>query len=1429
MAIFSVDKFRAQDISARAKYFEQGEEFVTDRQLKSGEEDYFLKSHDVVLSEIAGTGSVALGLGIDPQPGDYELLFIGFNPRTGESFVSNVRRGQLDKDRKANCGFSTSFNADKSISLLYATAPKEIQALIEKAMMEAARRSIESAEQRGVIGTRSLQEVAPRDFGETIRNINSGESGKTMEDSPGRIISLNYLHFTNRAQEPHLHVHCEIPNLVLGDDGKWRTINGSELYARQKEMAAMYDGYLYNALKRDCPDIARLLAVDFDRSGLIAPCVSQELIQQYSSRREEIKDTMREEGLVGASAARSVAKRTRDEKELVDPEELRARWKEEIGDINREPGDLSPATLLMVEQLLFRGSSTFNQRDLDRVAAQLAICHGGPDDMPAITTQICRQLGVVELPGIEGKHRLYTTEAFRQMEVDLLRYARKAAEPAERFALTDTALADALARVEAEKGFALRAEQRAALIHAASGAQLSIIEGAAGTGKSQSLAALRAGYEAAGHRVLGLAPSGAAAAELEKSAGIESRTIHALLMRIENDNPEQREVLAATDVIVVDEAGMVDTRTLHKLLGYAERAGSKVILTGDSKQLESVGSASTLSMLSDAVGTAELIQIARQRDLDDRAISQSWFGGLAGDAAARMTERGLLRAEGEGTPTAIAMMLHDAAQAHGAGVDWREILLLADRNSQVRELNRRVREYRQQQGELDTELEQQLRVSNDRGYTRLLDVAPGDRLMLRRNAMIGETPVYNGDRATLIGIEQAQAGVDKEGEPIFDHRLTVRLDRTGEQLTFGLADYDRLDHAYAMTVHKSQGLTVDRAFYLASETADRRSAYVAFTRSREACPFYFDEASAEAFAENTRDFTAKLTALDADPVSKNRVLAEPAHPASVRVIEQAQPATKALLERSGERFAYAQEEPAPAKATPEIIVIPDTRDDATLARARGYAVTELIDLPADTRRSPGKPYAALPTDVQRIALTADDLPPIPEPKLEAHQDKEATYIKEESRPMAERHFPRDKASSERETQAMRRDVDLIEYAEHLGYAVDEPKSKTKYKAEQFNGGRAAVMTKGGDQIDVFVGNDGNWCWYSRKDGGQGKAGGDYRLGGDIFKLFQRDQGGSFAQAKDNVRDYAGGKLPSYTADPAEQRRLDAERAERAKAEAEKEARRIEAGTKKAEFAIKTMGRQDTYLGPVRGISSEVLAETSWRTNRHGSAVFPHIGLDLKFSGYEYRGHDLLDDEESPKKNRGFSANTEKGVYVANPLRPSAPRPTPTEIIITESGVDTLSLYQMASPEERQRAFFVGVTGQFSAKAINALAAFAEQHGIQRFGLAYDRDEGGDGMTRRLSEKLRAVMPDAQIEDVRERVGMQVGEDPNEALRRLQREQTAQPIAQGEQDRAAQPAAAPTAEARPAPVPAPSAETASSVPEQEQQQQDEHDRDLGMDI
>jgi conjugative relaxase-like TrwC/TraI family protein len=881
MSIFTIDKFNSEDIPSRAAYHESGEDIAP---TSSGAEDYYFKADgDTLLTAFAGSGSSELNLGATPKNGDYAALMSGTNPRTEQPFCSKTRRTQLKTDNRALAGYSTSFNVEKSLSLLYATLTRSQQIVFERALMEAASRAIHHLENRGIFAYRT------------------GAQGSTTH--PGKVIAATYLHFTNRNQEPHLHVHAEIPNLVLGKDGQWRTLDARELYRRQVEIAALFDASLACVLQRDLPDVANHLECAPGRSGLVVAGIDHSTIMRFSTRRQEIQSALLAMGASGADAARAAAKRTRQAKAAVEGQTLREEWKACLSGVSPSSGDLTPATLLAVEALVFKNNSVFKQHDLDRAVAILSMLHGGISALPEITSALCQQLGVIRLPGLINEEFCFTTETFRQFETDLLRFARKASMPTQRFSLPDGQIELALRQCEQEKGFALRDEQVRAMRHATDGRQIVIIQGAAGTGKSASLAALKIAYSAAGHRVFGLAPSGAAAAELQKSSGIDSQTIHALLMRLENDSARSPFGLTNLDVLVLDEAGMVDTRTLHKLMGYVEAAGAKVLLVGDSKQLEAVGSASTLHMLTQHLGAARLEQITRQRNAEDRAISQAWFSD-AGDAPAMMQRRGLLRTTSNEQPSPIELMLTDAIQARKAGTDWSGILLLADRNSHVNQLNQRVREIRMINGELDNTVEKVVQVSNDRGYSRQLALCPGDRIMLRKNAKLDQTPVFNGDRAIVISIEQRLSGAD--ATPQIETVIRARLDRSGTEICWCLSDYDKLDHAYSMTVHKSQGLTVEHAFYLVSETTNRRSAYVAFTRSKAACPFYLSPECEFVFANQTSLFKAKMTALDADSETKQRALHAFIGKDETAIRTQ-QPGTKELLEKAGIHFSYPNE------------------------------------------------------------------------------------------------------------------------------------------------------------------------------------------------------------------------------------------------------------------------------------------------------------------------------------------------------------------------------------------------------------------------------------------------------------------------------------------------------------------------------------------
>ncbi|MBE7373214.1 MobF family relaxase [Pseudomonas lopnurensis] len=1320
MAIFTIDKFAGGDIAARAAYFERGEGQVRDdaSEPRSGGEDYYhAPGAGTLVAEYAGSASAALGLGVTPQDGDYAALMSGTNPRMRERYVSERRQGELDRGTGL-AGYSTSFNADKTISLLYASLPREDQMIVERAMMEASRSVFDYAERQGYVGYRT------------------GAGGCDRHN--GRMVAATYLHFTNRNQEPHLHVHAEIPNACLGADGRWRPLDGGELFRRQTEFAALFDSYLARALQRDLPQVARHLEVDLERNGLRVAGISRETVLQFSTRRIEILQALAEMGASGADSARGAAKRTREGKKEKDSDELRAEWREQLANLQQElqRGDLTPQTRLFAEQLVFRNASVFGAPALDRAAAQLSILHGGEQAIPSIRVGLVQQLGVIELPPEEGRPREFTTEPYRQLEAELLSYAHAAQVSTERFAIPGERVSAAISRFEDEKGFRMREEQRAAVQHCASGSRFQILQGAAGTGKSASLTALRLAYESSGNRVIGLAPSGAAAAELENSAGIKSRTIHSLLMRLENDNEKFREKLRPTDVIVCDEAGLADLRTLHKLAGYCDAAGAKLILVGDGRQLEAVGSASSLDMLTQEVGCSELIEIARQKDPADRAISQAWFEGPAEqgglDALSMMVSRGLLKMPAEGIKDKpIDLMMRDALEARAAGTEWKSILLLADRNQSVRALNSKVREHRFSTGELDRAQQLRVPVETGRGDYADLDLAPGDRIMLRKNQKIDGEPAYNGDRATLTAIERVQIDIDENGEPVYDTRLTARLDRTGTEVSWLLSEYASLDHAYAMTVHKSQGLTVDRAFYLTSDSTDRRLAYVAFTRSRQACGFYIenDQDAINTLGRNTVAFRSKRCALDADKEFRALIRANAEaglHPD--KPIQAQQPSTKDLLEKTGERFQYPGQLQAEPKKAPEISVMPATQADHDLAAARGFAVSGLIDQPADTRLKPGKPYD-LPAGAERVALLAEPLPTQPV--------GQKTHDLTPLAPVRPRRLWT-KAEQQRETQAIRDGVDLCAHAERLGYVqVSGSGARVRMKNKALD--KADPM----HEITLKSNARGEPSWVATK---AGKGSG---VGGDVFHLHQHATGASFLETRDELRKIAFGR--DFESGIKYQGTPTAERAALAGQRREQEALQAEFRRAAAFKQYRQTTDQPNAFLASRGISEQALAETKWRTDRHGSAVFPHVREDGKFTGFERK-------QDGP----ALFSKSERGIYIANPSCVN-----PERIKVAEGGLDALSLYQLDTPEQRARTLYVSSGGNPADDTSRALRGLADRTVARQVDLVYDQDDAGTRHTEALKQLLAEQAPNLQVADRREDYKMADGEDPNDLLRRQQ--------------------------------------------------------------
>ncbi|MFN3983827.1 MAG: AAA family ATPase, partial [Caldilinea sp.] len=157
-----------------------------------------------------------------------------------------------------------------------------------------------------------------------------------------------------------------------------------------------------------------------------------------------------------------------------------------------------------------------------------------------------------------------------------------------------------------------------------------------GTGKSFSMKVAREAWEAAGYNVRGAALAGKAADELQAGSGIDSRTLASLEFAWKNG----KDKLTSRDVLVIDEAGMIGSRQLGRVLKAAEQAGAKVVLLGDDKQLAAIEAGAAFRGVVQHVGAAEITEVRRQKEAWARAAGQELARGSVADGLAAYAERG---------------------------------------------------------------------------------------------------------------------------------------------------------------------------------------------------------------------------------------------------------------------------------------------------------------------------------------------------------------------------------------------------------------------------------------------------------------------------------------------------------------------------------------------------------------------------------------------------------------------------------------------------------------------------------------------------------------------------------------------------------------------------------------------------------------------
>lgn len=748
-------------------------------QVAGGGHEYYAERGESPGAWIGG-GASDLNLGGVVSSDDLRAVLAGLDPTTG---------GRLGAANRKVPGFDLTFSAPKSVSLLWALGDDAVAAGVVAAHEAAVAEVVGYLEREAVVCRR-------------------GRDGVFQVATSG-LVGAAFRHSTSRAGDPQLHTHLLVANLARTDDGRWGALDGRLLYRHQRTA-----GFLYQAALRH--HLTARLGVRWsaaERGMAEIAGVERPVVRAFSRRRTQIEAALAALGATSARAAEVAALATRASKDPdVSVGELRVEWRERAAALGLTPdrlaefapGPRAPTAIAVdveaLGEVVVDEASTFDRRDVVRALAEAAGEGASVREIEVLSDWWLQDeaRAVMVGAGQFGEIR-YSTPALLADE-DLI--LRAAAAPAAMVGRVMPTPVESALRARPHLG-----DDQVATVRALTrgGRAVDVVVGPAGAGKTAMLDAAREAWTKSGYAVIGAALAARAADELATGAGIPSTTLTRLLAELE------RTPLSRSSVVVVDEAGMVGTRTLAALTRHTTAAQAKLVLVGDPRQLPEIHAGGAFAHLTRQPTAIHLTENRRQTDPIERAALDHLRNRRTRSAMRLFDQHGNVRRE-RTLDQVVARMVHDWHQHHAAGGD---ALMVAPRRWQVDLLNAVARHHLQQQGDLPAD---QL-VVDDVGYSE------GDTVVcLRNNPRFGVT---NGTRGTLTHIHPNRGGIT----------LTTRR---GDRIHLP-ADYleaGHLTHGYAATIHKAQGATIDHALVLATEELGQQGGYTALSRGRHTNHLY---------------------------------------------------------------------------------------------------------------------------------------------------------------------------------------------------------------------------------------------------------------------------------------------------------------------------------------------------------------------------------------------------------------------------------------------------------------------------------------------------------------------------------------------------------------------------------------------------------------
>lgn len=477
---------------------------------------------------------------------------------------------------------------------------------------------------------------------------------------------------------------------------------------------------------------------------------------------------------------------------------------EEVTHENRERSARNGERLALRPEIaietLTEHQSMFSRQDLQNLVFRNS---DSTEQFQTLFHKVLQSPELVALDKGKGEPEWFTSKTLFEAEKALVATAGGLASRSQK-RLVPTSIRQ---QIEASRSF--NAGQSEAYQAMTGAAALAVVNGAAGSGKSYVLASVRETYERAGFMVVGATLQGKTAEDLERDAGIRSSTLHSFLRRLERGEAR----LDDRTVVVVDEAGLIGSAQYGQLLKRVEEARATLRLVGDAYQLHAVAAGDAFRAVSQqaasAGSSAALTEIVRQRHDWQRHASIALSQHRIGEGLEAYSSRGFVTefANQEQARAGLLAQWDADRKEHPKATQ----IIVTHTNRERNALNDSVRAIRRSSGELGLD-------STIQTATGRIDLARGDRLVFLRND--DGLAVKNGTLGTVTSIK--------------GHELMVQVDGRAKPLRVNTKDYRDIDLGYALTVHKSQGATVDRAYLMATDSLEARLSYVSLTRHREA-------------------------------------------------------------------------------------------------------------------------------------------------------------------------------------------------------------------------------------------------------------------------------------------------------------------------------------------------------------------------------------------------------------------------------------------------------------------------------------------------------------------------------------------------------------------------------------------------------------------